>query len=61
MINYIQLKFKDVKTYISLYYDKARLLNKQFISVFTIDNGIILSQLSNSYTIPPDKIPYLYL
>ena len=72
---------KDDNTYASLDYDKARLLNEQFTSVFTIDNGIIpdhtlktnetinnviftrenvrkmLSQLSTSYQIPPDKIP----
>ena len=79
--NEISPLIKDDNTYASLDYDKARLLNEQFTSVFTIDNGSIpdhtlktnekiknvifarenvrkmLSQLSNSYTIPPDKIP----
>ena len=80
--NEISPLIKYDNTYASLDYDKARLLNKQFTSVFKIDNGIIpdhtlktnetinnviftrehfrkmLSQLSNSYTIPPYKIPY---
>ena len=39
--NEISPLINDDNTYASLDYDKARLLNKKFTSVFTIDNGII--------------------
>ena len=39
--NEISPLIKYDNTYASLDYDKARLLNEQFTSVFTIDNGII--------------------
>ena len=39
--NEISPLIKDDNTYASLDHDKARLLNEQFTSVFTIDNGFI--------------------